>query len=670
MSFQIDNQNYNPYKQVQQPAMGLNGNPNVQIDTEKVKENIKNSDNIVTVAAQNEEKGKTAAITAGVWFALSKAMDKFNKHCATSTVDGKSTSLLQKIQEKSQDLGNKFDSSKVGKSSENVFGKFTKFMNEKVVSKSKILNSIFHNPNKPVNSMAKSMINGTVAETAQDAIEAFERFVTVDGKVSVDKLKNLGIDEALFNEIKATPYAHVDDIIKAAESLAKSTKDKPIQVAKFMKVPFTNMEFFPKAQEKILGRNVYPSELVNKLKVLSGKPINAATQTLNAAGKGLPKAFLRSMEGLTNGTAGGKIAILLQAYSIADSVMRAIKAPKGEKLSTFTEGLTYDLASYLSIPLAMNIMYHAAGAKYIGMTPEKVQEYKNGIAELNAKVKAASIDKQTYRAEVKKLKGILNDGLKAPKEASFLKKTGNFFANIVRKPVKAAGKILSTGLDKVETTNIFGKLSNKFKGFGGGAMRFCLCLFVIVPPIAKGMTKISHLIFGRPTKSIIDDETEETNKTEETKEVSKPAQQLIFEAPKAAQAVSSTNVVEAKPVQTTQQTQSQNLLEIYKQTHNIQNEKPQSFEAVYTRDMIVEAPKTKPNLTINNKPEELTYIPSSLGYIPQISTAKKEKIDTAMKESSPFMKLIPTKEEKDKRAEKVLQNANFYEKRFNKILKD
>ena len=127
MSFQIDNQNYNPYKQVQQPTMGLNGAPNVQIDTEKVKENIKNSDNIVTVAAQNEEKGKTAAITAGVWFALSKAMDKFNKHCATTTVDGKSTSLLQKIQEKSQDLGNKFDSSKVGKSSENIFGKFTKF---------------------------------------------------------------------------------------------------------------------------------------------------------------------------------------------------------------------------------------------------------------------------------------------------------------------------------------------------------------------------------------------------------------------------------------------------------------------------------------------------------------------------------------------------------------
>ena len=52
----------------------------------------------------------------------------------------------------------------------------TKFMNEKVVSKSKILNSIFHNPNAPANSMAKSMINGTLAETAQDAVEAFERF--------------------------------------------------------------------------------------------------------------------------------------------------------------------------------------------------------------------------------------------------------------------------------------------------------------------------------------------------------------------------------------------------------------------------------------------------------------------------------------------------------------
>ena len=86
------------------------------------------------------------------------------------------------------------------------------------------------------------------------------------------------------------------------KKLEKESKDTPIEVG-------------PKGGllKKALERKVYPSELINKLNCLNEQSIIGDTKDLSRLGKVAPKAFLRVVEGLTNGTAGGRVAIAMQA---------------------------------------------------------------------------------------------------------------------------------------------------------------------------------------------------------------------------------------------------------------------------------------------------------------------------------------------------------------------
>lgn len=87
---------------------------------------------------------------------------------------------------------------------------------------------------------------------------------------------------------------------------------------------------------------------------------------------------------------------------------------------------------------------------------------------------------------------------------------GNMKNWLIKKPVQAIAKLLSVG----RYTLVNAKFS-KLKRIGGGVGRMILVGIILTEPFRKLFTKFSHMIFGRPKTSLLDDKKEptENNKT-------------------------------------------------------------------------------------------------------------------------------------------------------------
>jgi len=90
-----------------------------------------------------------------------------------------------------------------------------------------------------------------------------------------------------------------------------------------------------------------------------------------------------------------------------------------------------------------------------------------------------------------------------------------FFRKLFNRPIRWIGNCLSVGLENLPTkiatkgTSRFGiawhSFVNKFKSCAGYPIRFALVAMVVTPPLTKLMGKISHTLFGKPKKSIVDE---------------------------------------------------------------------------------------------------------------------------------------------------------------------
>lgn len=550
MSYPIS-KNINPYQyqqqqqQQQQPvAMGVNdqnglgiNSPQLQnLDPERIRQNIASSNNLVTQTVEKENPGLILGVTIPIWFGLSKLMEKFNKACATKVDSNgnliKNSSMLDKVRDFGDKTGKKFEGPKFKKASEFV-NKIKGFW-AKRVDKSPILTAIFKTPVEPKNSMARIMSKGTIAETANDATQAFTAFVKdANGKYIPERLKQLGITAEQLEAMCKNDYAHVDDIIKACDRVLEKNPNEFIELAHSNGTQFAPVKKVvrdkifgifgdtgKKAYTKVFGREIRFSELKNKLLALKG--VNNPNATTKIGGI-LPKVFLRTMEGLTNGTAGGKFIIAMQAYFYADALIAAAKAKKGEKGKTFAESAINNLSYYLLMPLGLGIMYGLSGLKYIGMSAEEVTKYREKLAKFNKDVEAGLLmDKSAYKATKTQLRDALKGSTKVVKKDAlgkavpFSKRALQRLKNVIYNPLKTAGKALSTGLEPIRPylskgagDNIILKgvknIGYNFKRAAGYPLRFGIYMFLIAPPLVKLATQAGHLIFGKPEKSILDE---------------------------------------------------------------------------------------------------------------------------------------------------------------------
>ncbi len=487
---------------------------------ERLPQNVQNFDvkdkvgeNTVVKAAQDAKTDPvTIGLTGAIWLAFAQGCQYLNNKLNADWEN----SWLGKI-------GQKFDNLALKHIKTKEAGKIKKGISN-LFDKSKILRSL-KTPTKAQNSLAVSQARGITGYVMSDVSSMLGYHLkNGNGDDILNLVKELKPD--LKDGKEALSY--IDDLFKNCEDNMPQIKklvqnlsasDAKVSVDNLVKgkIPFINKDFrIPNIP--FLKRKGSFKEMANKLNaVFSDKTLAKQTTKL---GKAAPKQALKTLEGLTNGGAGGKLMIVIQASIFAQAIRKAMDAPEGEKLSTFTENIANDFGFFLSLPFQVKSSHLVGGLKYIGIggaknTQEQVKnvaKYRDMIKNLNQKVSKGTISKIDYAKEASNIK-------------NFLKGDSKWY----HKPFKALGKLFSTGLDaetikpfidandKTLGTSIYNSvrnLANKIKGPGlGTVLRLAVGTMIIGPMIAKATTKVSHLIFGRPSKSVLD--KEEENKTTE-----------------------------------------------------------------------------------------------------------------------------------------------------------
>ncbi len=255
-----------------------------------------------------------------------------------------------------------------------------------------------------------------------------------------------------------------------------------------------------KAYTHLFGRTVGINELINKFEV------SLKTGAKTKFGKMVGKSFAFFTEGTTNRFSGGKVAVAMQAMIFADMIINTIHAPKGEKGKTFIERFVNDFSYFLAMPLGIWAMHKAGGLKYLGMTEAQRNNYRALLKKFNFDAKNKMFSKKEYKLRSKVLDRQLMAGVKNP----------------IYRLLKKAARILTVGLEQkavymskdAKNLNWLRKLGFQAKNVAGYPIRFIIPMFLLSPLIAKIATKGSDAIFGKPTKSVLDEDKEPEKETE------------------------------------------------------------------------------------------------------------------------------------------------------------
>ncbi len=382
-------------------------------------------------------------------------------------------------------------------------------------------------PTKTVNNMAKSQAYGMIGYQTSDIL----------GMIS----ENLNFDDnlvKLFGENNKKDFAEKltklrdnpldTDNLKEIDNILSKLKSDKLKDYTFISRKSTNP--ISQVAHKIFGRDVTGSEMANKTIGAMGDKLSINTGAKTTLGKKLTSGFTKFVEGTTNGYAGGKIMIVIQALVFAGAVDAAIKAPKGEKWSTFANKVSEDFGAFLLLPMQLKVLNNASSIKYMGtgknVAAQKsaIAQYRKQIADINKKIIESAGDASKYtRAQYLADKEIAKKLLKGD-------------SKWYHKPFRAIGKVLSVGLDNINpyTADLKngGKTLAKFgdwlKRFGGGAGRFAIVMFVISPFFGKIVNKVSGAIFGKTTEMKKEEAEEKAKKLakKEAKKQGKTAQNI------------------------------------------------------------------------------------------------------------------------------------------------
>lgn len=518
MSYPI-NKNVNPYQQ-QQTTMGLNNNPqlNLQnVDPNAVSQNVVNNSVLKGVSDSSSDglfSTKTFLISLPVWVAMCFGVDKFGKACRGDN------SLLHKAAGLGDKIADKF---KPLETLAAKIGQGLTYLKDKIAvpERSKLLYSLLHTPAEAENMMAKPIASGPLGEVASEAIGKIKMHIECNGKLTLnkpDKYIHLTDEQYLAS---LTERSHTKEGIEEILKICKDNKENDVlHITKGISIPISE-KFSPdqkpryltdyikneSIRKKLIGEH-HLSEYINKMNALKSAELTKGGSRL---GKFLSRALLRLEGGLAQSMSNGKFGLLMGAYFIAESIKKGLEAPKGngEKRKTFTENFMYNFGFMLTMPLAAKMMYGIGGLKYIGMTKEQVESYRTKLKELNEGVLNKTITKEQYYDIVKtKLNPMLKGDLKG-------------FKKVLYSPFKIFGRLWDIGLENRrpftgEGANILtktvGRIPYRFRQYGGFFLRFALFNFVFSQVLAKLFAQGSDAIFGKPTKSLLDEGKEEKNK--------------------------------------------------------------------------------------------------------------------------------------------------------------
>lgn len=448
----------------------------------------------------------------------------------------------------------------------------------------------------------------------QNALKRFEALTPEKRALTLKNMKAREWGYKSFKELEGVLKNIQENMPRVLEASHNANKNM------FVRIWGTNANARGRASKHLFGREVYASETANKLAGslgnvdLSKNPqlekVLKDTGLINkipksALGKFLAKYNNLIMEGATNKVAGGKFVAIMQAAYLADVIVKSMKQEgAGEKAKAFAERFTEMVAFFVCMPLAIQLMHKVGGLQYAGMTPDQVKAYRANLNAHNEKAMAGKFaNKADWKASKDALKTELNAGVKNP----------------ITKLFKRIGRIVSVGLEQIrpfdnkavsrvgwkeKIIDLFRHPKFGMKQMAGYPMRIILGMMIILPFLSKIAVKGSHMIFGKPKNSLLDEGKEkapETVQQPQQTQIPPQLQQQMQAQPPAQQTVTqqTTTVTSSNQQQTAQS--SSNLLNKYRS--------PQQTTSTTT---------TTTAKTVNDEPAKAqepvrTYIPSPEG---------------------------------------------------------
>lgn len=410
------------------------------------------------------------------------------------------------------------------------------------------------------------------------------------------KVKKLGFKSIKeFNELKGKFLDNPDKIMKALENADKKIK---------FSVWRGNDNILGKIKSHLIGRIATPQEYLNKYKAILGKG------NTSRLGRFLPASLGWLTEGTTSRFAGGKLAVAMQSYFLADMLYHTIKAPKGEKTKTFAERFVNDFTYFMAMTFGIKAMHKVGGLKYLGIKDKAgIEAYRKGVEVFKAKHAAGLLkNKKAYKFAQQRLDVLLGK-----------QNVKGFFNKLFFK----VGKLINLGNERIPAYKSTSKYNlNWLRKCANGnilgvPLRFAIPMLVISPFLAKLTTKTAHKIFGKPTNSVLDEdkEPEEVKTAQQTQpqnnnipEVNKPQQ-----PPRNPNQYADSNLIK----------QRTNAINGQQQVNNVN---PQQATPNATNPNV--AQPTKEN---EEKEPVRTYIPSPVGMVPQ--TPDMSGINQAMSQA-------------------------------------
>lgn len=411
------------------------------------------------------------------------------------------------------------------------------------------------------------------------------------------KVKKLGFKSIReFNELKGKFLDNPDKIMKALENADKKIK---------FSVWRGNDNILGKIKSHLIGRIATPQEYLNKYKAILGKG------NTSRLGRFLPASLGWLTEGTTSRFAGGKLAVAMQSYFLADMLYHTIKAPKGEKTKTFAERFVNDFTYFMAMTFGIKAMHKVGGLKYLGIKDKAgIEAYRKGIEAFKAKHAAGLLNnKKAYKFAQKRLDVLLGK-----------QNVKGFFNKLFFK----VGKLINLGNERIPAYKSTSKYNlNWLRKCANGnilgvPLRFAIPMLVISPFLAKLTTKTVHKIFGKPTNSVLD-EDKEPEEVKTAQQQTQPQNNNIPEVNKPQQ-----------PPRNPNQYADSNLIKQRTNAINgqqqVNNVNPQQATPNATNPNV--AQPTKEN---EEKEPVRTYIPSPVGMVPQ--TPDMSGINQAMSQA-------------------------------------
>lgn len=411
------------------------------------------------------------------------------------------------------------------------------------------------------------------------------------------KVKKLGFKSIReFNELKGNFLDNPDKIMKALENADKKIK---------FSVWRGNDNILGKLKSHLIGRIATPQEYLNKYKAVLGKG------NTSRLGRFLPASLGWLTEGTTSRFAGGKLAVAMQSYFLADMLYHTIKAPKGEKTKTFAERFVNDFTYFMAMTFGIKAMHKVGGLKYLGIKDKAgIEAYRKGVEVFKAKHAAGLLkNKKAYKFAQKRLDVLLGK-----------QNVKGFFNKLFFK----VGKLINLGNERIPAYKSTSKYNlNWLRKCANGnilgvPLRFAIPMLVISPFLAKLTTKTVHKIFGKPTNSVLD-EDKEPEEVKTAQQQTQPQNNNIPEVNKPQQ-----------PPRNPNQYADSNLIKQRTNAINgqqqVNNVNPQQATQNATNPNV-----TQPTKENEEKEPERTYIPSPVGMVPQ--TPDMSGINQAMSQA-------------------------------------